>query len=217
MAGTGVILVLFVFGHMVGNLQILIGREVFNTYAHFLQSLGELLWLVRIFLFICLILHIITAIRLYFLNKSTKPAKYQVKAYVRSTLSSRTMIYGGIAIFLFLVYHLLHFTAGVADSSIYGHVERYGPLGIFERQDAYYMVIAGFRSVPVSLIYIVGVIFLAMHLNHSVQSMFQTLSIAGPRLTPVIVRFSRIFAFIVATGYILMPLTIMLGIVGGGL
>ncbi len=216
MAGTGVILVLFIFGHMAGNLQIFIGREAFNTYAHFLQSLGELLWLIRIFLLICLVLHIVTAIRLYFLNISTKPAKYQVKAYVNSTLSSRTMIYGGIAIFLFLVYHLLHFTAGVAEPSIYGHIERYGPLGIFERHDAYYMVVAGFRSVPISLIYIVGVIFLALHLNHSVQSMFQTLGISGPRFTPWMINCSRSFAIFIATGYILIPLTIMLGIVGGG-
>ncbi len=115
MAVTGIILVLFLIGHSIGNLQVYIGRETFNAYAHFLQGLGELLWLIRIVLFLALIFHIITSIRLKFLNLSAKPDKYAVKKYLKANFSGRTMIWSGIVIFLFLVLHLGHFTTGTFD------------------------------------------------------------------------------------------------------
>ena len=116
MAVTGVILVLFVIGHCVGNMQVFIGQETFNRYAHFLQGLGELLWIIRAVLIICLVLHIITSIRVKWLNFKAKGQKYEVKNYVKATLSGRTMMWTGILVVAFLVYHLLHFTIGVIDS-----------------------------------------------------------------------------------------------------
>jgi succinate dehydrogenase / fumarate reductase cytochrome b subunit len=116
MAVTGVILVLFLIGHCVGNMQVYIGQEVFNRYAHFLQGLGELLWIIRIVLFVCLVLHIITSIRLKWLNFQAKGQKYEVKNYVKAKLTGRTMIWTGVLVVAFLVYHLLHFTIGVIDA-----------------------------------------------------------------------------------------------------
>ena len=81
MAATGVILVGFITFHMVGNLQVFIGREVFNAYAEFLQSLGELLWLLRFVLILALLLHILTSVRLTALNMGAKPVKYKVKKW----------------------------------------------------------------------------------------------------------------------------------------
>ncbi len=123
MAVTGIVLVGFLIGHTVGNLQVFIGKEAYNAYAAFLQGLGELLWLVRGFLFVCLVLHVITSIRLKFLNLSAKPEKYQYKSYLKAKLTSRTMIWTGIMIFAFLTYHLLHFTAGVTNPDDYNHHE----------------------------------------------------------------------------------------------
>src|SRR5690554_6633339 len=100
MATTGAVLVLFLIGHCLGNLQVFLGKDVFNTYAHFLQSTGELLWIVRIVLLICVILHVITSLKLKLLNNGAKPEGYKVKSYVKSTLYSRSMIYTGIVIFL---------------------------------------------------------------------------------------------------------------------
>jgi len=116
MAVTGVILVLFLIGHCVGNMQVFIGQETFNRYAHFLQGLGELLWVIRIVLLVCLVLHIITSIRLKWLNYQAKGQKYEVKNFVKAKLTGRTMIWTGILVVAFLVYHLLHFTVGVIDS-----------------------------------------------------------------------------------------------------
>jgi succinate dehydrogenase / fumarate reductase cytochrome b subunit len=116
MAVTGVILVLFLIGHCVGNMQIFIGRETFNAYAHFLQGLGELLWIIRGVLLLALVFHIITSIRLKLLNYQAKPIKYEVKRYVRANLTGRTMIWTGILVVAFLVLHLGHFTTGHFDS-----------------------------------------------------------------------------------------------------
>ncbi|MDQ1265753.1 MAG: succinate dehydrogenase / fumarate reductase, cytochrome b subunit [Bacteroidota bacterium] len=115
MALTGVILVAFITGHTVGNMQIFLGRDTFNTYAHFLQSLGELLWVIRIVLILSLIFHIITSVKLKLQNYSATPQKYEVKRYIKATLTGRTMIWTGIMVFAFLVYHLLHFTVGITD------------------------------------------------------------------------------------------------------
>ncbi len=247
MAITGFFLILFVTGHMIGNLQVFAGREVFNTYAHFLQSLGELLWLIRISLFICLILHIITSIRLKALNLGAKPVGYKKKSYAKATFSARTMIWTGIMIFAFLVYHLMHFTIGVADPEIYGHPDYYDANAsyfvdksaediqgevvevegeemvkvteekvLFERHDAWYMVVAGFKKPLATIAYIVGMIILGFHIAHSLQSMFQTLAISGDKFTPWMMKFSNWFAVLLVLGYISIPITILLGLFGGG-
>ena len=115
MAFTGVILVLFLMGHCLGNMQIYIGPDAFNRYAHFLQNLGELLWIVRILLLFSLIFHVITSIRLKLLNYQAKGQKYRVTKFIKASLTSRTMIWTGILIFFFLTFHLMHFTAGRLD------------------------------------------------------------------------------------------------------
>ena len=215
MAVTGIILVLFLLGHTLGNMQIYLGKETFNTYAHFLQSLGELLWLIRIVLFISLVLHIITSIRLKLLNLSSKPTKYQVKNYVVAKLTSRTMIWTGLMVLAFLLYHLLHFTIGEIDAVNYDHMESYGPNGIFERHDIYSMVFASFSQYAISIPYIVGVILLGFHLNHAIQSAFQTLGVNHPKYTPCIRNWSVGLSVIVVLLLISIPVSIILGYGGG--
>ena len=214
-AVTGVILLLFLIGHSIGNLQVYLGRDVYNSYAHFLQSATEVLWIVRIVLIISLILHIITSVRLKLYNLQSKPQKYAVKNFVRATLTSRTMIWTGIAIFLFVLYHLLHLTFDVIkpvesespeyyqkDASLYIKVDEKMMLSpevkqiefngkkyaliedgkiLFQRNDVFTTMIRGFKVYYVSIIYIIGVIILGFHLNHAIQSSFQTLGWNHPR------------------------------------
>jgi succinate dehydrogenase / fumarate reductase cytochrome b subunit len=123
MAITGVVLVGFIFGHALGNMQLFIGKEAYNTYAAFLQGLGEGLWIMRIVLALCLVLHVITSIRLKLLNNSAKPKAYQYKAFLRAKITSRTMIWTGLMIFAFLTYHILHFTAGMVNPDQYNQHE----------------------------------------------------------------------------------------------
>lgn len=236
MAGTGLVLVLFVIGHVVGNLQVFLGRDVFNTYAHFLQSTGELLWLVRLVLLVCVVLHIYTSIKLKFLNMSARPDGYSVKSYVKSTLYSRSMIYTGILLFLFVVYHLLHFTAHVTNPEYADYTEKYGPVvqtqgviefdgemlrvsageGIFERHDAYKMLIVGFKKPIVSIVYILAVFFLGLHLAHAIQSMFQTLGWSGPKTTPRLIAVSKVIGWGLFVGFASIPVAVLFFGLGKG-
>ncbi len=127
MAVTGLLLALFILGHTVGNMQIFMGKEVFNTYAHFLQSLGELLWVIRGTLFVALILHVITSIKLAAQNSSARPVGYKRINYKKANIYSRSMLWTGLAIFVFLGYHILHFTVGTTNPDHYDTHEYYVP------------------------------------------------------------------------------------------
>lgn len=236
MALTGLILVGFILGHAVGNLQVFLGRDVFNTYAHFLQSTGELLWVVRIVLLVSIVLHIYTSLKLKALNNAAKPQNYSVKGYIKSTLYSRSMIYSGLAILFFVVYHLMHFTAHVTNPEYSLFEELYGPQleaaaviqteqgpkrieageGIFLRHDAYKMVVVGFSKPIVSVVYILAVLFLGMHLSHAVQSMFQTLGFNGPKLTPNLNLASKVLGWGIFVAFASVPISILVFGLGKG-
>jgi succinate dehydrogenase / fumarate reductase, cytochrome b subunit len=239
MAVTGAMLVLFLIGHTIGNMQVYLGKEIFNHYADMLQSLGEYLWIIRGTLLLAVILHIITSLRLKFYNDAAKPIKYQVKQYAKAKLTSRTMFWTGIMIFAFITYHILHLTAGVTNPDQYNHEEYYtkstfttndiasvkddmqqeiasgNATVVYKRHDAYKMLVLGFRNPFISMIYIIGMIILGFHLNHAIQSMFQTLSLSGPRFTPWMQRCSTWVSTIIVLSMISLPITIFLRLVGG--
>lgn len=236
MASTGGIIVLFLIAHCLGNLQMFLGRDVFNSYARFLQSTGELLWVVRIVLLVSILLHIFTSIKLLILNNAAKPDNYKVKSYVSSTIYSRSMIYTGILILLLVVYHLLHFTVYVAEPAYASYHEMYGPKlkteaviemngeiitadageGIFQRHDAYKMVVAGFSKWYISLVYILFVFFVGLHLAHAIQSMFQTLGWNGPKLTPALKTVSMLLGWGLFIGFASVPVAVWFFGLGNG-
>src|SRR2546423_11530830 len=112
---TGVILILFVIGHLLGNLQIFLGPDWINSYAQHLRDLGILLWLTRIILLIAVILHIYFTIQLAIENKRARPETYIEKRNVKATFTSRHMVLSGLVIFAFVIYHLAHFTWRITD------------------------------------------------------------------------------------------------------
>lgn len=231
MAITGLYLGIFITGHVIGNLQIFIGRDVFNSYAAFLQSLGELLWVERIILILSLILHIITSVYLKLYNNQVKPQKYAVKNYIKAKLNSRSMIWTGIMIGCFLIFHILHFTTRDIKPEFKQYEEVYSvakaiPANLnipYEqgidvmkvRHDTYQMVINGFKDPIVSIFYIIAVILLGVHVSHALQSMFQTLGLNGPRFTPFIIKFSIVYGTLIAIAYSSIPISVLLGILGG--
>jgi succinate dehydrogenase / fumarate reductase, cytochrome b subunit len=246
MAVTGVILVLFIIGHTLGNMQVFMGPEPYNKYAAFLQGLGELLWLVRIALLLCLVLHIITSIRLKLLNYSAKPQAYQYKSYLKAKLTSRTMIWTGLMVFAFLTFHILHFTAGVTDPENYNYEESYintnvklgvsnpafpadvtvnekgykiaDEAGIInQRHDVYKMVVKGFQQPLMAIIYIFGVILLGFHLSHAMQSALQTMGFNHPKYFSKVVTCCNLISIVITLCMISIPLTILAGLVGGTL
>jgi succinate dehydrogenase/fumarate reductase cytochrome b subunit len=131
MALTGLACVGFLFGHAIGNLQYFLGSDTYNSYAYFLQSLGEILWIIRFGLIGCIILHIISAVYLRIHNNAAKPVGYQVKNYAKAKLTSRTMLWTGLLICSALTFHLLHFTVGAVDFEGGYNQEEIHPTGTF--------------------------------------------------------------------------------------
>ena len=188
MAATGVVLIGFVAGHLVGNLQVFEDPDRINGYAHFLQSLGPVLWLVRTFLLVCVVLHIWSATVLSLESiKARGSEPYRVKKWISATFASRYMRGTGYVVLAFILYHLAHFTLGVAQTSTFKenlphYVMRgdYHVLGVTvvragaEVLDCRSMVIGGFRNPVVSLFYMVAVGLLSLHLLHGAESLFQT-------------------------------------------
>ncbi|PKL80954.1 MAG: succinate:quinone oxidoreductase [Ignavibacteriae bacterium HGW-Ignavibacteriae-4] len=209
---TGIILVGFIIGHTLGNLLIFAGPEALNTYAIGLRDLGPTLWVVRIVLIIAAILHVITTINLVRQNKKIASG-YKVSNYKASTFSARFMGYAGLTILFFVLYHLAHFTLGFVDASTF-NMEATLENGRVVH-DVYSMVVIGFRNVIVSLFYILAVSFLGLHLKHGIHSMFQSLGIHGKKFTPMIQKVAAIVALIIVISLISIPISIMLGIVGG--
>jgi len=206
-AVTGVVLVLFVVGHMLGNLQIYLGPDAINSYAEFLKSKPGPLWMIRMGLLAALLLHIGGIVKLTLANKRARPVAYAQKKPVQSTLASRTMAYSGAILLAFIVYHLLHFTIGVTNPE---HFHLKDAMG---RHDVYSMTILGFQQPLVALSYIIAMGLLGMHLGHGVASLFQSTGLRNPQFLPTIELIGRIIAVLVVLGNISIPLAALLGLI----
>ena len=206
---TGVVMILFVIGHLLGNLLVFAGPEMLNAYAKKLSDLGPLLWAVRMGLLAAVVLHIVATAQLYIANKIARPVPYTVDAKREATRPGLTMVWSGVTILAFLVYHLMHFTWGVANDYYNPANTRYFlPNG---DHNVYNMVVDGFNWMPASLFYIVAMGLLFMHLSHGFASVFQTLGLTTPKSRPAIELTGKSVALALFAGNCLMPLAIMAG------
>ncbi len=214
MAITGGGLFVFVIGHLVGNLQIFIpdGGEAINRYGYFLKTNMEILWSARIGLLVFVAIHIWTSIALTMENRRARARGYEVKEVVAASYASRTMIWSGIIIAAFVVYHLLHFTALIPDVNLTGKnfhelVDAKG------RHDVRQMMILGFSQPVVSVFYIVAMGLLCAHLSHGVSAMCQSLGVRNEMNDKGIEKFARMAAIVIFLGYVSIPAAILLKIV----
>ncbi len=210
MAVSGFVLVLFVIGHLAGNLQIFLGREAINRYGHFLQSNPELIWPARLFLLLMVGLHIWSAITLSLENKAARPVAYAQYQPIGSTYASRTMLVGGLIVLVFIIYHLLHYTVQVQYINLTGQnfVDFTDPE---KRHDIFKMMVVGFSNVWVSLFYIVGLGLLCLHLSHGASSMFQSLGWKNEAYRPFLDKAACVLAAVIFVGYVSIPVAILLG------
>jgi len=204
MALTGAILLGFVIAHMVGNLQVYLGREAFNAYAESLRALGHgtLLWVARAGLLVAVGLHIWSAWRLTLINRAARPAGYREMQSRESTYASRTMRWSGVLLLLFIVYHLLHFTFGTR--AVHPH---------FVPGDAYHNFVTGFQNPLVSGFYIVAMVFLGLHLYHGAWSFMHTLGLTHPRYDRLRHAFASFITIVVVAGNISFPVAVFAGAV----
>jgi succinate dehydrogenase / fumarate reductase cytochrome b subunit len=214
MAITGGGLFLFVVGHLLGNLQIFIpdGGEAINRYAHFLKSNMEILWGARIGLLVFVAIHIWASIALTIENRRARAQGYAVREVVAASYASRTMIWSGVIIAAFVLYHLLHFTVLVESVNLKG-VDFRSLLDAKGRHDVHRMMIIGFSQPYVCLFYVVAIGLLCSHLSHGISAMCQSLGIRNEVNDRCIDKFARIAAVVIFVGYVSIPAAILAGIV----
>jgi succinate dehydrogenase / fumarate reductase, cytochrome b subunit len=206
---TGLFLVLFIAGHLVGNLVVFMGPEPFNAYAYFLHHMlhGVGIWVFRIIMLVMLAAHIIATVMLTKQNKAARKA-YEHPATIQASKSSQTMILSGLTILVFFVYHILHFTARVGNE--YNNPELYKfMLDGKEVHNAWKMVIDGFSVWYVTAFYVIAMTLLASHLSHGVQSIFQTLGFRSKKAAGLIKQLSIGYAAAIWIGFISIPLAIL--------
>jgi succinate dehydrogenase / fumarate reductase cytochrome b subunit len=202
MAVTGCMMFGFVIGHMLGNLQMFESPEHINAYGHFLHNLGEVLWIERGIMLLAIALHITVSVQLALRSMAARPVGYSRKEAINSDYASRTMYWSGPIVLAFIIFHLLHFTAGVIH-----------PNATFTQGEVYSNVVSGFHVWWVSLWYIFAISLLGIHLSHGIWSMFQSVGLAGKRQTPLLKLAARAIAILVVLGYISIPISVYLGFV----
>lgn len=226
---TGLALTTFVIFHMLGNLQIYLGRDAYNSYAQALHKLGPLLWVARGGLLFCVVVHLGLAMKLKWRNLDARPQRYVAERTKRASLPSRTMVLTGLAILAFIILHLAHFTFGLKP--IATTVDAKGlPVNYRDlvdpkwkdpfdpkatRHDTYRMFIEGFRDPVMVGVYVVCQLLLGMHLIHGVRSALQSLGINSPKWNRLLDGLAVGITLAVVGGNVMMPVSVLAGFIGG--
>jgi succinate dehydrogenase / fumarate reductase cytochrome b subunit len=207
MAVSGVVLLGFVFAHMVGNLKLFLGRNPLNAYADFLRRMGEpifprtlLLWGLRTVITVAFVVHIVCAVQLSIQSRRARQLRYAHADHVQANVPSVTMRWGGLTILLFLIFHLANFTWGQIH-----------PGYTYVRSDVYDNVIQNFKVWWITVLYVAAMVALALHLYHGTWSMFQTFGWNNARWDTIIRRTATTLSLVIFLGYISVPLAVLAG------
>jgi succinate dehydrogenase / fumarate reductase cytochrome b subunit len=207
MAGSGLVLVLFVIVHLLGNSSIFVGPDGINAYAEKLHGLGPFVWVFRLFMLAMAGIHILFGVLLTLENWSANPEKYKVKKMLKTTFAGETMIWTGVLLLAFVVYHLLQFTVRITPDVLpaLGNDAK-------GRFDVFAMVTASFRSTTIVVVYVAAMVTLFLHASHGIQSFFQTLGLSNDKTLPTYGRLGTLLAVIFLIGYSAIPVLILSGI-----
>jgi succinate dehydrogenase / fumarate reductase cytochrome b subunit len=207
MAVSGIILVLFLIAHMIGNLHVFQGARAFNEYSDWLRTFGEpalgyrwFLTALEIVLVVAVVAHIWAAVSLWRQARRARPVSYVSKKSPAQSYASRTMRWGGVIIALFVVYHLLDLTFGVAN-----------PDGT--DSTPYSRLVASFQNPIATIVYVVALILLGMHLRHGIWSATQTLGQSNRRRERTVNAFAIAFSVVLIAGYLVVPAAVVFGLV----
>ncbi len=211
MAVTGLLMVLFLVSHLIGNLLIFAGQDAMNGYAVGLRELGSgsLIWVARLGLIAIVVLHIAAATRLVIINKAARPVPYRVFKPVRSPFYARVMPWTGVIILAYIIYHLMHFTFGVVQPGHFTMVDSAG------RHDVYNMVIAGFQHPAVVVSYVLATSLLCFHMAHGIPSFFQSLGLTSPKYQSKLKAGGIALSIFLILGFISIPVACLTGILQG--
>lgn len=203
MAVTGSFLLIFLIIHLVGNVTLFFGPNVFNAYVSTLDVVKPLIRVIELVLLAAFVIHILNGLKLWLENKRAKGVEYKVSgASENSSLFSRTMALTGSIVFIFLVTHL---------GTFFWRFNVHDPMGFASNHQYYDIVVYFFGLWWYAVLYVIAMIFLGYHLNHGFQSAFQTFGWNHNRYTPIIKKIGTIYAIIMAAGFASMPLYFLLG------
>ncbi len=207
MAVTGLMMVAFLFLHMLGNLKIFFGATDFNAYAAWLRTIGEpflhftwYLWIQRVVLAVALVLHIVSAWQLSRRDRRARPVKYAHGLRPQASFATHTMRWGGVIIAVFLIWHLLDLTVGAVNPN-------------FVPGKPYQAVVADFQVWWINIVYIIGVVMVGLHINHGFWSAAQTLGVNRPVRDVAIRATGTTVALLITLGFLTVPIGVMTGLV----
>jgi len=201
---SGQTMVLFVVAHLLGNTSIFIPGGI-NSYAEHLHAFPPLVWGVRFVMVAMVLIHIIFGIQATLENRRANPTSYAVNKKLKTTFAGQNMIWTGILLLFFIIYHLLHFTIRVMPDV----ATRLASLSAGAQFDVYSMVVGSFRNGAIGAVYVASMIVLFLHLLHGIQAFFQTMGWNNDRTLPVISRVGRVLAIIFLVGYSSIPVFIL--------
>ncbi|WP_310719684.1 succinate dehydrogenase [Streptomyces lydicus] len=206
MAVSGLIMLLYLVVHMIGNLKIFFGAAEFNHYAHWLRVVGEpfmheewTLWLVRVVLLAAVVAHATSAYQLSRRDIRARPGTY-VHRKPRSSYATRTMRWGGIILGLFLVWHLLDLTTGTVHAG-------------FRPGHPYQNVVDTFSTWYGNVIYLVAMLALGLHIRHGFWSAAQTLGVGSRARDRALKTTANALALVLTVGFVSVPVAVMTGVV----
>jgi succinate dehydrogenase / fumarate reductase cytochrome b subunit len=201
---SGQLMVLFVIAHLLGNSSIFIPGGI-NAYAEHIHALPPLVWAIRIVMLASLIIHLYFGIQITLENRAAKPISYAVGKQLKASFSSKNMIWTGLLLMAFIIFHLLHFTVRVMPDV----ASRLSSLSAGTSFDVYSMVVGSFRHGAIAALYIAAMVVLFLHLNHGIQAFFQTMGWNSDRTLPAISKAGRTIAVIFLLGYSSIPVFIL--------
>lgn len=204
---TGLGLAGFVVFHMLGNLQVFEGPDALNGYAAFLREMPIVLWTARLGLLAVAVVHVVLAIQLTLRNRRARPVAYAVREYRAASLASRTMALTGSLLLLFIIFHLLHLTAGLVDPSLHNQVDERG------HPDVYGKVIHAFNNPLYVALYCAGQLVLGLHLSQAVSGSLQTLGLEHAALNRLFKVAGPATALFVVLGNLMIICAVFLGLV----
>ncbi len=198
MAVTGIVGVLFVLGHMSGNLLMFKGQDAMHAYAKLLRTSMPLLYAVRTVLVLCVVLHAVSAYQLTMRSRAARPNDYADRRPQVTTLAARTIRWGGVLLLVFIVFHLLQLTLGVV-------------LPGFTHLDPYNNVVIALRNPLMAAFYVLAMLALALHLYHGTWAAVRTLGAARPNQAPLKRTIAMALAVVVAAGFMIIPIAAVAG------
>lgn len=197
-AVTGLIFIGFLVAHLLGNMLLFVGEEEFNEYAKKLHHMGygSVIWIARVVLLSAITLHVVATVQLTKMNRAARPA-YSHEGTLRATKSSKIMIWSGLTVLAFIIFHILHFTVRTSPE-----------LAEIAKSSPWKMVIVGFQNWLVVIFYAISMTLLCSHLSHGFSSAFQTLGFRSAKTRDLLDKAGKVYSLLILVGFLSIPIAV---------